>query len=143
MQPKGSKFLKAAGAVSMLIGFIVVFIGFYIMSNGMLVNDITPEMRDEQLRTMQYLSAGGMYVMVMGGFQLFAGFVGFMNAANIEYAFRCIIYGAIIAAFGVGNFIILAIFSGKMSAMNAVIIAVPIILGAMYALGAYLNLREQ
>ena len=67
MTAKGKNFLKVSGGLSIFIGLIVVFVGFYIMANGMAINSVDKDTEQEVLKTMKYLSAGGMYMMVFGG----------------------------------------------------------------------------
>lgn len=139
MMPNARKMLKLSGGLSIFTGFIITFVGFYFMANGMSLNSVTPDTEEAVLRTMRYISAGGMYMMVFGVYSIYAGFRGLMNAQDSEYIRTLKNLGYIYVALCVLNIIIIIIVADVITPMNIAICVVPVIISLIYTAGAVIQ----
>lgn len=139
MMPNARKMLKLSGGLSIFTGFIITFVGFYFMANGMSLNSVTPDTEEAVLRTMRYISAGGMYMMVFGVYSIYAGFRGLMNAQDSEYIRTLKNIGYIYVALCVLNIIIIIIVADVITPMNIAICVVPVIISLIYTAGAVIQ----
>ncbi len=142
MTAKGKNFLKVSGGLSIFIGLIVVFVGFYIMANGMAINSVDKETEQEVLKTMKYLSAGGMYMMVFGGYSIYAGFIGLLNASDTDCIDKLKKLGLIYLALCILNIIIIFLISYNITIFTILVCLIPLIIALMYMLGVMLNIKK-
>ena len=138
----GKKLLKFSGGISIFTGFIIVFVGFYFMSNGMSLNSVTPDTDEAVLRTLRYISAGGMYMMVFGIYSIYAGFRGLMNAGDDEYTDKLKKYGMIYIALCLLNIIIVFIITDAVTALNIAVCVIPLVISLIYVAGVVLELKN-
>lgn len=140
MTPKGKSLLKISGAFAILLGIICVFVGFYIMACGMSLDEAsTPE----QMKMMRLLSAGGMYVCVNAVVNVIAGFIGFINAAELEHATKIRNYGYLLIGFAVINIVALFIFVKQWKILSLITLIVPTLIAILYFIGGYLNVQDE
>lgn len=138
----GKKLLKFSGGISIFAGFIIAFVGFYFMCNGMSLNSVTPDTDEAVLRAMRYISAGGMYMMVFGIYSIYAGFRGLMNADDNEYIDKLKTLGMIYISLCILNIIIVFIISDTVTALNVAVCAIPLIISLIYITGVILKLKN-
>ncbi len=142
MASKGKNFLKVSGGLSIFAGLLIVFVGFYFMANGMAINSVDKNTQQEVLKTMKYLSAGGMYMMAFGGYSIYAGFVGLLNASDIEYADKLKKLGLIYIILCILNIAIVFIISDSITVLNVLVCVIPLIVALIYTFGATISKKN-
>lgn len=144
LKKTGEKLVRAAGILAVLMGIILAFAAFFVLQQSLIVEkpDYSADEVKEQLRAVRYVSAGAMYVIVFGIFNVIVGFFGAVNADNEDEAKKCLRYGIFAVVFCIVNGMIVAVMGDITKPLPMALIGFPMLIDGAYLIGSYFRVRS-
>lgn len=131
---KGHNFLKVTGILMIIASVFSILLGVVAAGLGGLAAGLGAA---SGLTADYYLV---LVITLVGGIcQLIAGIVGIKHSKKIENAKKCIVWGAIVAAFAVLSIIVNLVNGGEFNVMS---IITGLVVPGLYIYGAVLNAKE-